>query len=123
MAVKQQSNNRSIDAMKWFLAIAIIVVGLVANYYVLNIATPIRIIAWIIIAALALYVASRTNKGKYAVKFASEARMEMRKVVWPNRQETTQTTIVVLIIVVISGLFLWLVDVGFITLIGWLTAH
>lgn len=42
--------------------------------------------------------------------FAREARVELRKVIWPTRQETLQTTLVVLVMVVVVAIFLWLLD-------------
>ncbi|NVJ50161.1 MAG: preprotein translocase subunit SecE [Gammaproteobacteria bacterium] len=73
--------------------------------------------AAIIIAliALALLIASTTGKGKNAVEFAKESRMEVRKVVWPTRQEAIQTTLIIVLFVVLIALFLWGVD----SLLGW----
>ena len=44
------------------------------------------------------------------IGFGREARMEVRKVVWPSRQETVQTTFMVIVAVIIIGIFLWLID-------------
>ncbi len=123
MSSKQDNGNTGLDIVKWLAAVVIIAAGLFVNYQFTNIALPIRIIGWIFIAAIALFISAQTAKGKLAVRFIADSRIEMRKVVWPNRQETVQSTIVVLVIVVICGVFLWVVDTGLISLIGWLTGQ
>jgi preprotein translocase subunit SecE len=54
----------------------------------------------------------QTSRGRAFLTLCLEARTEIRKVVWPSRQETTQTTIVVLIVVFVVALILWLLDWG-----------
>ncbi|MDO7573346.1 MAG: preprotein translocase subunit SecE, partial [Oceanospirillaceae bacterium] len=74
-----------------------------------------RTLALVALAAVALFVALQTDKGRgYAVSFR-EARKEIRKVVWPNRQETTQTTLIVVVVVLIMALVLWGLD----SLLSW----
>jgi len=51
-----------------------------------------------------------TALGQRLVSFSRESRVELRKVVWPTRQETIQITLIVLVLVFLIGLFLWLVD-------------
>ena len=75
-----------------------------------------RTIGLLIIAAFVVYLIYVTEKGKRTASFFKDARTEVRKVVWPTRQETVQTTLTVFIIVVIVGILLWLFDM----LLSWL---
>ena len=62
-----------------------------------------------------VWVALTTTKGKNLLNFMTGARTEVRKMVWPTRVETMQTTLMVFIIVVLLSIFLWIVDM----LLGW----
>jgi preprotein translocase subunit SecE len=74
------------------------------------------VIGLLIIAGLCAFIVYQTNLGKRIVGFFKDARTEVRKVVWPTRAETVQTTLTVFIIVVLVGIFLWLFDM----LLAWL---
>jgi preprotein translocase subunit SecE len=63
-----------------------------------------------------------TTQGKKALTFIKGARTELRKVTWPTRQETFQTTLVVFVMVVIMALILWALDSLFLWLVSLLTA-
>ena len=69
---------------------------------------------------VAVGVASQTEKGRSITGFISDSQVEVRKVVWPTRQETIQTTVVVMIVVVLAALFLWLLDLLLGGLIQWM---
>ncbi|MCP4232410.1 MAG: preprotein translocase subunit SecE, partial [Aestuariibacter sp.] len=62
------------------------------------------------IAAAAIFVVSTTDIGRRSLGFVKDARVEVRKVVWPTRQETLQTTLAVLVMVVIVAIMLWAID-------------
>ena len=68
-----------------------------------------------VVAALAVFALSPL--GRRFWQFILDSRVELRKVVWPNRQETLQTTAVVFGFIVIAGLFFWVLDV----LLAWAT--
>jgi len=87
-----------------------VVLGLVGFYYFADQSLLMRVIALLIIAGLASFVVYQTDLGKRTVEFFKDARTEVRKVVWPSRTETTQTTLTVFMIVIIVGIFLWLLD-------------
>lgn len=72
----------------------------------------------IVVSILAFFVAGSTVKGRRALEFVKSARSEMRKIVWPTRQETTQTTLVVAVFVVVMSLVLWGFDVLFASIIN-----
>jgi len=64
------------------------------------------------VAATAFFIVSTTDIGRRGIGFARDARVEVRKVVWPTRQETLQTTIAVLIMVFLVAIMLWLIDLA-----------
>ena len=71
-----------------------------------------RTIGLLVAAGVAGWVAIQTQKGRAFVNLCLEARIEIRKVVWPTRQETVTQTITVLIVVFLVALILWLLDWG-----------
>ena len=118
MTPKAEAPESRFDLLKWLVVIALVVVGVVGNQYYS--ASPIlyRVLALLAIAAVAAYVALQTAKGKSFFVLAKEARTEIRKVVWPTRQETTQTTLIVVAVVLVMALLLWGLD----SLLGWLVS-
>ena len=66
----------------------------------------------LVAAGAAGWIGAQTIRGRAFVNLCLDARVEIRKVVWPTRQETTQTTIVVLIVIFIVAFILWLLDWG-----------
>jgi preprotein translocase subunit SecE len=118
MNVKAEAKDSRFDLLKWLLVAALVVVGVVGNQYFS--AEPIlyRVLALLVVAALAGVIALQTSKGRAFWVLAKEARVEIRKVVWPTRQETTQTTLIVVAVVLVMALLLWGLD----SLLGWLVS-
>jgi len=102
--------DSKLDLMKWAIVLAIVAAGVYANSYFSAGSLLIRTIALLVAAGTAGWVASQTQRGRAFINLCLEARIEIRKVVWPTRQETTQTTIVVLIVIIIVALILMLLD-------------
>ncbi len=119
----QESQSSKFDFIKWLIVILLFVGGLVASYYYQTVPLPIRTIGWIFIFACMIGMAAMTAKGKKARKFARDARIELRKVVWPSRQETVQMTVTVVIIVGIAAIVLWGFDTCLMWGMGWLTGQ
>lgn len=111
------------DKPKWTVVWIIILAGIIANFYFSNQILAIRLVGWLLLIILAGLVASQTQKGRQAVEFVREAQMEMRKVTWPSRQETVQTTLIVMLMVVITALILWVADSILLWLISFLTGQ
>jgi len=118
MNVKAEAKDSRFDLLKWLVVAALVIVGVVGNQYFS--AEPIlyRVLVLLVIAALAGVIALQTSKGQAFWVLAKEARVEIRKVVWPTRQETTQTTLIVVAVVLIMALLLWGLD----SLLGWLVS-
>ena len=118
MNPKAEAQDSRFDLLKWLVVVVLVVVGVVGNQYYS--AQPIlyRVLALLAIAAIAAFLALQTGKGKAFFVLAKEARAEIRKVVWPTRQETTQTTLIVVAVVLVMALLLWGLD----SLLGWLVS-
>ena len=101
-----------LDKLKLFAAFLLVCAGVVAYQYLVEQSGLYAILALIALLIVALIVALGSAPGKSAWEFAKSARTELRKVVWPERKETIQTTLVVVVLVVLIGLFLWMVDSG-----------
>ena len=116
-------SSTKLDWLKWLVAILLLIAGIVANYYYNDQPWPLRLLGWLFLLGIATAIALQTYQGKQALNFARESRMELRKVFWPTRQETMQTTLFVAIMVVVLALVLWGIDSILMWLIGWLTGQ
>ena len=106
----------ALDTVKLLLALGVIIGGLVAYYLTPELALPLRVLMVLggVLAGSAIGFTS--YKGQQLWKFIQGSRVEIRKVVWPTRQETTQVTIIVFIFTAILALFFWAVDSGLLLL-------
>jgi preprotein translocase subunit SecE len=111
------------NGLKWLLVIAVIVSALAANYYYSQQPWPLRLLAWLFVLAVAGGLFALTTQGKQLINFARDSRMELRKVVWPTRQETVQITLLIAGVVVLLALILWGIDGVLLRVIGWLTGQ
>ncbi len=111
MSAKTNQGLSPMDLLKWALVVAIIVVGVAGNSYFAEQYSPLyRALALIALAALAGGVAYFTEQGKAFVELLKEARVETRRVVWPTRSETNQSTLIVAVVVTFMALVLWGLD-------------
>lgn len=109
------------DKLKAVVAVLILAVGIGAFYYLGDKAEWIRWLTFLVIAGISVAVAAQTQAGQTGWAFVQGSRMELRKVVWPTRKETVQTTLVVVAMVVSIAVFLWIIDWGLIKLVQALT--
>ena len=108
--------NPALDWVKWGVVAVLVVGGVVGNWYFQDQSVLARAIALVALAAVAGFVALQTDRGRALLSVAREARQEIRRVVWPTRQETAQTTFVVLALIVLFALILWGLD----SMLSWL---
>ena len=103
--------RRTFDLIKWVVVTFLVAGGIWANwYYSDEINVLIRAVALVAAAAIAGLIGIQTEKGKRLWETAREARSEIRRVVWPTRQETIQTTAVVILLMILFSLILWGLD-------------
>ncbi|RMG32583.1 MAG: preprotein translocase subunit SecE [Gammaproteobacteria bacterium] len=98
------------DTLKLVLALGLLVIGIVGFYQFQDQPTWVRLLGLLAIVAVAGVVTVQTRVGRGIWRFALESRTEVRKVVWPSRQETLQTLLIIMIFVLVMALFLWAVD-------------
>ena len=112
MSEKIGDQEYKLDWLKWSVVAVIVFAGVYANSYFAAESLLYRTIGILILGAAAAWLAVQTAKGSAFFSLCLDARAEIRKVVWPSRQETTQTTMIVLVVVLIVALILWLLDWG-----------
>lgn len=115
MVTKTEHSTSGIDTVKLTTALLGLIAGVVGFYYFEDESQLLRVIGMLAVVAVAFFIVTTTNIGQRSLGFVRDARVEVRKVVWPTRQEATQTTIAVLIMVVLVAIMLWLFDM----VLGW----
>jgi len=110
------TNSDNKDMLKWSGVIALLAVSMFGFYYFSDHSLLMRVIILLIAVGVAAFFAFQTEKGQNTWNFMRASHTEVRKVVWPTRQETVQTTGVILFMVVLTALIIWLLD----TILMWL---
>lgn len=113
MTANTEEKVYRLDSLKWVLVIAVVIAGVVGNSHFSAESILYRAIGLLLLAAIAIFIALQTAKGVAVADVVRGALVELRKVVWPSRQETNQTTLIVLAVVFVMGLILWLLDAIF----------
>jgi preprotein translocase subunit SecE len=98
------------DTALAILAVVGVFGGIVAFYWFDEAALPLRVGMVAIGLAAGAGLAWFSSYGREFLQFAQAARVELRKVVWPQREETVQTTVVVFIFAALMGVFFWALD-------------
>ncbi len=98
------------DKLKLTISVLLVAAAIGGFYYFGDQPVWLRVIGLLAVGGVAFFIALQTEVGRAAWAFRREAIIEARKVVWPTRKETTQTTIVVLVVVMIVAVLLWLLD-------------
>jgi len=110
MSTQVESSSSLVDRLKWVAAIAVLIGAIAAFYHFADQSVLLRVIGLLTAAVMSGAILSQTEQGRAAWAFVREANIERRKVVWPTRKETTQTTAIVMVAVAVVGLFLWMLD-------------
>ena len=119
MNTSAETSGQALDWLKWMLVIGILGAGVFGNWYYGDQSLLYRVIALLVLGLSAFAITIQTEKGRNAWTLIKEARGEIRRVVWPSWEETTQTTLIVLVLVLIFALLLWLLDSGLSWLVAW----
>ena len=118
MNAKVEAKEGRFDLLKWLVVAVLVVIGVAGNQIFSSEPVLYRVLGLLVFAALAVFLGLQTVKGRAFAVLAREARVEIRKVVWPSRQETTQTTLIVVAVVLVMALLLWGLD----SFLGWLVS-
>ncbi|MEM8817498.1 MAG: preprotein translocase subunit SecE [Pseudomonadota bacterium] len=118
-ATTETQEGSFLDTIKLIVAAAILVGGIYAYYHyeALDVALPLRVLMVLAGTGIGIAVAMTSTQGKRLWHFIQGSRVEIRKVVWPTRTETTQTAIAVFVFTIVMSLFFWGLDSGLL----WLT--
>ena len=116
-AQTETSQSGVLDTIKLLVAATALVGGLYAYYYYESeLAQAIRVLMVLGGTAAGIAIAMTSTQGQRLWHFVQGSRVEIRKVVWPTKQETTQTAIAVFVFTLVMMLFFWLLDLGLLKL-------
>lgn len=110
MSAQAQQQVSPLDIVKYVLSVVFIVSGIAAFYYFSEVQLLYKVIGLLLVVVLVLAMLYTTEFGGNIFGFFLESRQEVRRVVWPTREETTRTTMLVFAMVFIVGIVLWLLD-------------
>lgn len=108
--IESKSNNTFL-----ILSITVLIMGMVLFYYFSDVRLFYRVLGIISVVILSGFIGYQSDFGKLIYSYISDSKVEIKKVTWPTKQETTQTTLGVIVVVFIVGILLWLFDM----LLGW----
>lgn len=110
MADSAEQTSSSLDVIKLAVAAGVFVAGIVGFYHFADQPQLYRVLGLLLFVIIAAGIALTTSKGQALTGFMQSSRTEVRKMVWPTRAETIQTTAVILVVVILVALFLWGLD-------------
>ena len=97
------------------LSIGVLITGMILFYYYSDVRLFYRVVGMISVVIFSAFIAYQSDFGKLVYSYVTDSKVELKKVTWPTKQETTQTTLGVIFVVIIEGILLWLFDM----LLGW----
>ncbi|MEY2700275.1 MAG: preprotein translocase, SecE subunit [Pseudomonadota bacterium] len=113
---QEASGTSVLDTVKLAVAALLLVAGVIAYQYYSDVSSVYRALGMIADGVAAIGLVFATEKGASFLSFFKESRMEVRRVVWPTRQEAVQATLIVVVLVFVVGIFLWMLDM----MLSWL---
>jgi preprotein translocase subunit SecE len=123
MNAKAETQGGRQDTLKLWAAILLMGAGIYGYYYFADVMVVLRVLGLLAVAAIAIAVVYQTGIGRQIIGFVSGAQNEVRRMVWPSRTETLQTTMAVIFIVLLVGVFLWLLDMFLLRAVQFLTGQ
>lgn len=123
MSVKAESQGSVLDVIKNIVAVALVFVAIAGFYMYAEESFLYRVLGLVAVFLVAASIALSTASGKNLLSFMKNARTEVRKMVWPTRIETMQTTLMVVVIVILLAIFLWFIDMLLGLGVGWFLAR
>ncbi len=123
MNAKTEDAGSGLDTLKLIVVVVLLVAGIYGFYSFVDQPLWVRLAGLLAIIGAAVAVALQTAVGRTIWQFAADSRSEVRKVVWPTRQETLQTLLIITIAVLLTALFLWAVDSLLFSIVRYLTGQ
>jgi preprotein translocase subunit SecE len=103
-------SGQGLDILKWVVVTGLMISAITANQVFDEVWVLYRALGVVAAIGLAGFTALQTTKGKQFICFANESKLEVRKMIWPSRQEATNTTLIVFVVTCLFGLILWGLD-------------
>jgi len=110
MNAKVETESGRFDSIKLGAALLLLAAAIVAFYRFDDQLLVVRVLGLLAAAGVSVFIAAQSTSGRNIISFIIGAKAEVRKVVWPTRAETMQTTMAVMLMVLLVGIFLWLLD-------------
>ena len=109
---EQSKGTSGADIGMLVLAVLVLAAGVIGYTYLGNIgaASPLRLVTILAAVIVSAAMAAFTAPGRRIRNFLAESQFEMRKVVWPTRDETIKTTGIIILVVIVLSLLLGLLD-------------
>ena len=109
---EQEAPSRSLAILKWAVVFCLVAACVVGNsIYSADFSPVLRALVVVPVSILAAFIAFTTPQGMVFWSLLKESKNEVRRVIWPSRPETTQTTLIVIVVVLIMSLILWVLDI------------
>ena len=112
MNTKVETVAVKLDILKLGIALLILASAIAAFYFYADVSQLLRVGGLLLASGISIAIAVQTEKGRTLWAFILDAQVEVRKVVWPTRQETLQTTAIVIIAVIVFAIILGILDWG-----------
>jgi len=110
MSAEIEQETGQFDLVKLVLAVAVTIAAIVGFYYFAEQSLLLRVIGLLVVLMLAVGLVYTTNLGRSFWLFAQGSSIELKKIVWPTKKETMQTTLIVVVMVLFVGILLWMFD-------------
>jgi preprotein translocase subunit SecE len=117
VTTQEESSSGALDIIKLLIAAGVLVGGLYGYYYLIEWSLPLRVLLVLGGLIVGIAIGMTSTQGQRLWGFIQGSRVEIRKVVWPTKQETTQTAIAVFVFTLVMALFFWGLD----SFLLWLT--
>lgn len=110
MNTQVEASASVFDVVKQVFSVVFVVAGVAAFYFFSETPLLYRVLGLVVVLLIVAGMMLTTGVGRNVWGFVLESKQEVRKVVWPTREETFRTTLLVFAMVFIVGLILWLLD-------------
>ena len=117
MAKEIESVNSGTDKILIFISIAVFIGSIVMFYFLADFSLLIRVLSLLVGFAIAAVVFFRTQKWLSVFNFLQDTKIEVKKVIWPQKPDVIRTTAIILVVVLVVAIFLWIVDSFFLWIV------
>ncbi|AWN14866.1 preprotein translocase subunit SecE [Salinisphaera sp. LB1] len=111
MATSEQRTASALDTALLWLAIVVLIASIAGYYYFTAYTDVVRVLGMLAGVVVAALIAFQSALGRTAWSYVQGSRTELRRMVWPTRRETMQTTLLVVVFVLILAAFIWALDI------------